>query len=67
MLMLWNSETLEYLWNAIDFQSRIDLDKYNTKVTDQSLSMTCDLIIARLNQEVDMVYNNIVSWHTCIC
>jgi len=65
--MLWNSETLEYLWNAIDFQSRIDLDKYNTKVTDQSLSMTCDLIIARLNQEVDMVYNNIVSWHTCIC
>jgi len=65
--MLWNSETLEYLWNAIDFQSRIDLDKYNTKVTDQSLLMTCDLIIARLNQEVDMVYNNIVSWHTCIC
>ena len=29
--------------------------------------MTCDLIIARLNQEVNMVYNNIVSWHTCIC
>ena len=35
MLILQNSETLEYLWNAIDFQSRTDLDKYNTKVTNQ--------------------------------
>ena len=35
MLMLWNSETLEYIWNAVDFQSRIDLDKYDTKTTNQ--------------------------------
>jgi len=35
MLMLYNSETLEYLWNAIDFQSRMDLDKYDAKATNQ--------------------------------
>ena len=35
MLMLYNLETLEHLWNAIDFQSRTDLDEYDTKVTDQ--------------------------------
>jgi len=33
--MLYNLETLEYLWNAVDFQSRTDLDKYDTKATNQ--------------------------------
>ena len=35
MLMLYNSETLEHLWNAINFQSRTDLDEYDAKTTNQ--------------------------------
>jgi len=35
MLMLYNLETLEHLWNAIDFQSRTDLDEYDAKITNQ--------------------------------
>jgi len=32
----------------------------------KSLSMTYDLITARLNQEADIVYNDIMSWNICI-
>jgi len=35
ILILYNSETLEHLWNTIDFQSKTDLDEYDTKVTNQ--------------------------------
>jgi len=33
----------------------------------KSLSMPCDLITAKLNQEADTVHNDIVSWDTHMC
>ena len=32
----------------------------------KSLLITCDLITAKLNQEVDIVYDDIMSWDTYI-